>query len=221
MKSEIKGYLDQLHRYLGPIRKINEQFDTATADRASFEQRIAEIGTPDYKNTKAVHELAALRLQLELCDKEVSRLGEELRAHLQAPSPISDGCQLAAKVLQPLLERRLETIAASMRQFMSDEHGAVELARRSDAYGSAAHRIRLIGGLHLHTLMAPDRVAAIEKVVAQIEPILREALKSTPDLLQFIAPPPSESVRDEDPDADDLEDEEVTTSEEEAAPAGS
>ena len=121
-----------------------------------------------------------------------ARLIEELEAEANSRDSefielISQSGRIAANILTPLFERRIETICAVMKPFFSSDYEALQAARHTDAGRSADARLRHLNDLSNRAVVAHplQNVAAVLGIVAELERILEESLKKSPDLIQF------------------------------------
>jgi hypothetical protein len=183
-KSEIEAFLPELGTALRRLAKRGIKLASAYRDREKFSQTIAATEEGDYSDTAAIQALATTRQQLEICERTIARLEEEQG---EAAEPlkqlVTEGARLVSRVLMPIFERRLETIAAVLEPFCLDKASAVALARQTNSATAAFAAICRFSQLPQGINSSPT-----EKVLAAasaIEAVLAENSKSAPDLLKF------------------------------------
>lgn len=188
-KTEIRESLERIQKLMRSLAKTAKELATAQRDAAQLEAKIAELGEPDYNDDAKIEQLERAQKKLELCHKMIKRLTEKgderVAADGDAPRVLMDGSMLVVKILNEIVDRRVETVACSLRIFSKDKASATNLAMQSDIVKSARSTVAYFGWIYSYVAtcrVLPQIMTAAERV----EAVLTEALKDAPDLMQFL-----------------------------------
>ena len=196
-KEEIKAALDKLQGSACKIQKCTAEINVARADLIGFENQIKAAGEPDYRDDNAVQRLSTLRLRAELCGKTLERISMELRLALESIlGALPESAGIARGILMEIADNRLDTITRSMLIYSTSEESAKALAEQTDAYLDARYRIEELPRLvqttkerrvdQLRRGVNLDDTKYILDASGRVQAVLSEALKRSPDLMQFL-----------------------------------
>ena len=196
MKNQIEPLLKELQSSQRALAKALKEFNKAETDLAAFTAEIEKIGEPRYTDDEAVNRLATLRVKCELCTKAIESLGEKtdkLTGDLH--ELLGPAGMLAANLVGPILDRRLETITAVFKPFFyhNPDGAASDCAAKTDCYQQGHRALQHYAMLQTRTSnynQTPERVL---KAAKEVEAVLTEGLKDVPDLVQFLPSMPSPS----------------------------
>ena len=191
-KSEITEYLKRLHKARLPHIKAAKELEDAIACAAETDDIIKKIGEPDFRDDAAIQRLSSARMKRDLCAKAIERIQSKNTGAFEAQSPcvkvVLEGAQLVIFLLQDVLSQRLRTISACLLPFSASKGAAESVATRTDAYQHALFGLRpftLMNGVHYIALSAVP-ADTFKSTCDQIEAVLTEAIKDSPDINQFL-----------------------------------
>jgi hypothetical protein len=188
---EISPLLERIQKAIRRGAKAAKDLAEAQRDLAQLQQKIDEIGEVDYRDDAKIALLSASRTKSELCTAAIARLQEKLDGDAaENAALLNQGCNLAQRVLEPILDRRRETIAAVVRPFCDSDSTAIYIAQQTSSYFSA---YGAIAGFSIRASQAgnsdPKRILG---ELARIEEVLKEAAKGdNGDLMQFLSASPA------------------------------
>ena len=188
---EISTLLEKIQKQIRSSARIAKDLAEAQKDSVQLQQTIDSIGELSYKDDARISLIPTVRIKHELCEKTIARLQEKIEAdNVESIALLTQGGNLAAALLMPILDRRRETITASMRPFCRSDEMAVGMAQKADSYASAYGAIAGFSMRASHANRAGT--GRIMEGLAQVEAVLKEALKGkSADLMQFLSEPPA------------------------------
>jgi hypothetical protein len=186
MKTEtINGISEELEKVQRLIRAIERDRKTLAGcneDAAEMEAQINKLGKLSYKNEQALRERQFLKEKLELCQAEAAELEQSVPIALNTLcSTLTPSAMFALRLLQPIYDQRVKTIAAVLRQFSQTEESARELAKKTDSCMSAGRALMAYSQVPSQGPWAFDYAKKLAR-------LFTEAVKKDANLLPFIVP---------------------------------
>jgi ElaB/YqjD/DUF883 family membrane-anchored ribosome-binding protein len=189
--SEIAPILEKIQKLIRRSSKTAKDLAESQNHLAQFQKIVDGSEEIDYRNDAAVALLGASRIKFELCESAIARGQEALDEIVQEGGDLlTQGGYLAQKVLNPLLERRLKTLTATMRTVCDSNEMAQKLAIQSDSYVTAYGAISGFSGRASQARsQGPEAIFA---GLVQVEAVLQEAARGDgADMMSFLSGPPA------------------------------
>ncbi len=181
-KENVQEYLERHKAVLAPFIKTIDAITIATVDAEGLRAKIEKTEESDYKDEKSSHELPVLTTTLARCERQISKLEQQLQGiDKELPSLLDKGGELAGNILAAVYERRLSTVVACTQAFFSSLERCQQLAKQTDICQSATWHL----GRFYQMSGYSSREQGIQ-FAKRIESVLREFLKESPDLMQFL-----------------------------------